>query len=408
MNFNTRLLHGDAVKKYSSGATLPPIVQVNAFQYDSAEEIEKVFHHKAAGYAYSRVANPSIAAFEQRINEIEKGNAAIACSSGMTAIALSILNFLCSGDEIIASGGLYGGSFDLFEDLTKFGIITKYVKHMTPDEIKPLIGKNTRVIFGEVLSNPGLEIMNVQEIANFAHENDLPLIVDATTVTPFLINPISLGADVVIHSTTKYINGSGDAIGGVIIDGANFKWDFDKFRGLNGYKKFGKAAYTVRLRTDILENTGGCMSPMNAFLNIIGLETLGLRMKCICNNAKILAEALNEIPELKVNYPILENNKYKNLASEQLNGMGGGILTFRAGSKDKAYKIINNLKYAVRATSIGDTRTLVIHPESTLYIRNTKEQRETAGVFEDTVRVSVGIEDADDLIHDFINAIKGA
>ena len=406
MEFNTKLLHGRAVKKYADGATLPQISQVSAFQYDSAEQQDQVFHHKAAGFAYSRVANPTVAAFEQRINELEGGNAAIACSSGMFAITLALLNMLCTGDEIIAGSGLYGGSIDLFEDLTKFGITTRYVQHMTVEEIRPLLGENTRVLYGEVISNPGLDVMDIRAVADLAHAHGIPLIVDSTGATPLLVNPVALGADIVVHSTTKYINGSGNAIGGVIIDSARFAWDFERFRALEGYRQFGKFAYTIRLRTDIWENMGGCMAPMTAFLNVIGLETLGLRMDRICENADRLAHALAQIPCIEVNYPTM--NASSELVKSQLGGRGGGILTFRAGSKKRAFKILNSLQYAVRATSLGDVRTLVIHPESTLYIRSTKEQREAAGVFDDTIRVSVGIEDADDLIEDFIRAIASS
>ncbi|MCR5093981.1 MAG: aminotransferase class V-fold PLP-dependent enzyme [Lachnospiraceae bacterium] len=408
MEFNTKLLHGRAVKKYADGATLPQISQVSAFQYDSAQEQEDVFHHKAAGFAYSRVANPTVAAFEQRINEIEGGNAAIACSSGMFAITLSLLNMLCAGDEIIAGMGLYGGSIDLFEDLTKFDIRTRYVAHMTPEEIEPLINEKTRVIYGEVISNPSLEIMDIRAVADLAHEHGLPLIVDSTTASPYLINPITLGADIVVHSTTKYINGSGNSIGGIIIDSAKFKWDFDRFRALDGYRQFKNLAYTIRLRTDIWENMGGCMAPMTAFMNVIGLETLGLRMQRICDNAAELAKNLAELDGVEVNHPSLTGCTGYELANSQLHGKGGGILTFRVGSRERAYEVINSLKYAVRATSLGDTRTLVIHPASTLYIRSTQEQRIAAGVYDDLIRVSVGIEDVSDLIEDFTNAIRTA
>lgn len=408
MDFNTRLLHGKAVRKYADGATLPQISQVSAFQYDSAEEQDRVFHHLAAGFAYSRVANPTVAAFEQRINEMEGGNAAIACSSGMFAITLALLNMLCAGDEIIAGRGLYGGTIDLFEDLTKLGIVTRYVDDVTVEQIEPLINDRTRVIFGEIICNPGLTVMDVKSVADFAHSRDIPLIVDSTTATPYLINPIALGADIVVHSTTKYINGSGNSIGGVIIDSARFKWDFDKFSALDGYRKYGLYAYTIRLRTDIWENMGGCMPPANAFLNVIGLETLGLRMDRICKNADVLAHALERIPGISVNYPTLDSSPSRDLVDRELGGMGGGILTFRAGSKEKAYKIIDSLQYAIRATSLGDVRTLVIHPASTLYIRSSQRQKEAAGVYEDTVRVSVGIEDVQDLIADFTQAIEKA
>ena len=405
MHFNTQLLHGKAVKKYAEGATLPPISQVSAFQYDSAEEQDRVFHHKAAGFAYSRVANPTVASFEQRINEMEGGNAAVACSSGMFAITLSLLNMLCAGDEIIAGGGLYGGSIDLFEDLTKFGITTRYAKHMTTEEIEPLFNDRTRVIYGEIISNPSLEVMDVRAVSELAHAHGVPLIVDSTTATPFLVNPIALGADVVVHSTTKYINGSGNSIGGVIIDSAKFDWDFDRFRALDGYRKFANLAYTIRLRTDIWENMGGCMAPMTAFLNVVGLETLGLRMERICDN---VASALSKIPGITVNHPTLPGCPGYEMAQKELDGRGGGVLTFRVGSRERAFSVINRLKYAVRATSLGDTRTLVIHPYSTLYIRSTEEQRGTAGVYDDLIRVSVGIEDAEDLIGDFTEAITHA
>lgn len=406
MKFNTRLLHGRAVKRYAEGATVPPIAQVTAFSFPTAEEQANVFQHKAAGFAYSRVGNPTVAAFETRLNELEGGNACIACSSGMSAITLALLNMLCAGDEIIAGCGLYGGSIDLFEDLTKFGIKTRFVRHMTVEEIVPLVNERTRVIFGELIGNPGLEIMDVPKVAEYAHHIGVPLIVDSTTATPYIAKPLELGADIVVHSASKYINGGGNSVSGAIIDGAKFKWDFDKFEALSGYRKFGILAYTIRLRTDIWENMGSCLSPMNAYLNIIGLETLGLRMERICQNAETLARALDEIPGISVNYPTLPGNPYRELAERELQGLGGGILTFRAGSKEKAYRVLDSLQYVTRATSIGDFRSLAIHPASTLYIRSTPEMREAAGVFDDTIRVSVGIEDVEDLIDDFRQALK--
>lgn len=406
MKFNTKLLHGKAVQKYAHGATLPAISQVTAFQYDTAEEQEKVFKHKAAGFAYSRVGNPTVAAFEGRIRELEGGNAAIACSSGMSAITLATLNMLCAGDEIIAGNGLYGGSIDLFEDLTKFGITTHYVPDVTPENIEPLINEHTRLIYGEIISNPSLHVMDVAKVAAFAKEKGIPFMVDSTTTTPYLIQPLKLGANFVVHSTSKYINGGGNAIGGVIVDGASFKWDFEKFSALSGYKKYGPLAYTIRLRTDIWENMGACQAPFNAFMNTVGLDTLGLRMQRICDNADYLAHALDDMPGVTdVNYLTLDDNPYHDLAMKQFDGKGGGILTFRAGTKERAFGILNALKYVLRASNIGDVRTLAIHPASTLYIRNTPEQMAGAGVYDDMIRVSVGIEDAEDLAADFEQAI---
>lgn len=404
MKFTTRLLHGKGVRRYSSGSTLPEIIQANAFRYDTAEELERVFAHTAPGYSYSRIANPTVSAFEQRINDTEGGISAVAFSSGMSAVFAALMNFLSAGDEIIASSKLYGGTLCLFDELSRFGINAKYVNHMDPEETELLISPKTRAIFCEVLSNPGLEVTDIKKISAFAHRNNIPLIVDATTVTPYLVKPVELGADIVIHSTTKYINGSGDALGGVVIGGAGFEWDFEKFAVLRKYRKFGSSAYMMKLRDETLENFGCCMSPATAFLNVIGLETLGLRMERICTNALALAEALSELPGLQVNYPLM--NGSRRLALTQLDGLGGGILTFRAGSKVKAYECINALKYAVKATSIGDTRTLVIHPASTIYRNNSSSQCESAGVFDDTVRISAGIEDTSDLVEDFTRAIN--
>lgn len=406
MEFNTRLLHGKSITNNPSREILPPISQVTAFRYESMEELEKVFQHKSMGYAYSRIGNPSVTSFEQRINELEHGVGAVCCSSGMSAITTALLAVCESGDEIIAASGLYGGTINLLHDIEKLGIHTRFASSMTPEEIKSLINEKTRVIFGELISNPALRVLNIPDISRVAREAGVPLFVDSTTATPYIAKPLTLGADVVIHSTSKYINGGGNAIGGVIVDGGSFKWDFEKHKSLDGFKKYGKLAFQVRLRTDIWENMGGCMAPMNAFLNCIGLDTLGLRMERICENADKLAKALDRLPDIEVNYLTLPGHPYHKYVESQLNGYGGGILNFRAGSKERAFKIINSLKYAMIASNIGDIRTLVIHPASTLYIHLGKEEMEAAGVYEDTIRVSVGIEDASDLTDDFVRAVQ--
>ena len=249
-------------------------------------------------------------------------------------------------------------------------------------------------------------VMDVRETADFLHGKGVPLIVDSTTSTPYLLNPIQYGADVVVHSTSKYINGSGDAISGIIIDSGNFSWSPERYPGMKEYKKYGKFAYLVKLRNGIWRNMGGCLAPMNAYLNIIGMETLGLRMERVCNNAFRLAQALEKLEGVSVNYPLLESSPYHELAEKQLSGKGGAILTIRAGSKERAYKLINHLKYVKIATNIGDVRTLVIHPASTIYIHSTPEAMEEAGVYDDTIRISVGIEDIKDLIKDFTEAVE--
>lgn len=400
------LLHGSAVSAYPDGATIPQIAQTTAFQYETAEDHERVFMGRKPGFAYTRVGNPTVAAFERRIAELEGGKRAYACSSGMSAVALALLNMLGSGDEIIAGAGLYGGTIDLLRDLGQFGIVTRFVKNMTADEIEPLMNDRTRVLFGEVIGNPSLAVMDIRQMAALAHSRGIPLVVDSTTATPYLVRPIELGADLVVHSSSKYINGGGNSVSGVIIDAESFAWDFDRFEALAPFKKYGHLAYGVRMATDLRENFGACLSPFNAFLNIIGMETLGLRMERICEGARLLAESLSRFPELQVRYPLLQGNPDRNLAKSQLRGRGGGIITFRAGSKQKAFEVMNRLRYAKRASNIGDIRTLVIHPASTLYIHSTEEERGRAGVFEDTVRVSVGIEDPGDLISDFTDAVK--
>lgn len=406
MEFCTKVLHGKSAGRFQNGATLPPISQVCAFSYENAEELQKVFAGRAPGFAYTRIANPTVDAFERRICELEGGAAATACSSGMAAISSALLNILRSGDEIIASAGLFGGTVDLFRDLEEYGITTKFVTHITADEIKKHITDKTRVIYGELIGNPGLDVMDISSVAELAHANGIPLIVDATTATPYLIRSIEYGADIVIHSSSKYINGSGNSISGIIVDSGKFKWDFEKYPVFAEYKKFGSLAFTARLKNDTWRNIGGCLSPMNAYLNLIGVETLALRMERICENALALAKALENLNGVTVNYPALESNPYYSLIQRQFGGRGGGIVTLRAGSKEKAYALMNSLKYALNATNIGDTKTLVIHPASTIYLHNTEEQMRNAGVYDDTIRISVGIEDKIDLIEDFTQAVE--
>lgn len=406
MKFNTALLHKNNPCEKATGATLTPIYQVSAFAQGSAEQLENVFNNKAAGFAYTRISNPTVSAFESRMSAIEKGIGAVACSSGMTAVSMSLLNILQAGDEVIAGAGLFGGTIDLFGDLAEFGINTRFVEHVSADEIAPLINEKTKAIFTELVGNPNLEIVDLKAVSAAAHANGIPLIIDSTTATPYLINPADFGADIIVHSTSKYINGGGNSISGVIIDSGNFKWDYTKHPKLAKYKKFGQFAYLMSLRNGIWRNFGGCMAPMNAFMNSVGMETLGLRMERCCENALALAEFFESTESISVNYPALPSSRSYRLCQEQLGGKGGAILTIRAGSKERAFRLINGLKLATNATNIGDVRTLVIHPASTIYAHSTDEQKIHAGVFEDTIRISVGIEDKEDLIDDFKQSIN--
>lgn len=406
MKFNTKLLHGKAGRNTPDGATLPAISQVSAFSYESAEQLEKVFENKAPGFAYTRIGNPTVAAFEQRINELEGGVGAVACASGMAAVTAALLNVLSAGDEIIAGSGLFGGTIDLFKDLEALGITTHFVSHITVEEIEKVLNPNIKLVFGEVIGNPGLDVVDIKAVSAYLHSHGVPLILDATTATPYLVNALALGADIVVHSSSKYINGSGNAISGIIVDGGSFSWKKDRYPAMREYAKYGKFAYTARLRNDVWRNMGGCLAPMNAYLNVLGLETLGLRMKALCDNALRLGEALRELPGIDVTYPAFADSPYKKLVDEELGGMGGAILTIRVGSRERAFQLINALKYAHIATNIGDLRTLVIHPASTIYLHSTSEQQAEAGVYEDTIRISVGIEDVEDLIADFTQAVE--
>jgi O-acetylhomoserine (thiol)-lyase len=410
MNLNTVLLHGMDDLDPVTGSPLPSIAQVSAFAQPNAQQMERVFRSQAPGYSYTRLANPTISAFERRIAMLEGGMSAVACASGMAAVSMALLNILQSGDELIATSRLYGGTLSLFHDLAHLGITTRFSPNCDPASIRELITPRTKLIFTEAISNPGLDVADIRALADLAHSHDLPLIVDSTTATPVLLQPLSLGADVVVHSSSKYINGSGSAISGVIVDGGHFAWNDQRWPALTGFTKLPKMAYTTRLRQDIWQHFGPCLSPQNAYLNTIGLETIGLRVERECDNALALALALSaESGVYNVNYPALASSPSHHLVQQQLaKGRGGAILTFRAHSKQRAFRIIDNLKYAYIISNIGDVRTLVVHPASSIFIHSSQEEMEQAGVFDDLIRVSVGIEDIDDLIADFKNAIHTA
>lgn len=406
MGFNTNLLHAGVIKD-EKGSTLPPVYQSSAFEQESAENLEGIFENKKPGYCYTRVGNPTITAFENRITKLEGGIASVACSSGMAALMNAMLNILRSGDEIISSASLYGGTIDLFRDLEAFGVVTKYVQNNDWDEIEAAFSDRTRLVFAETIGNPCLDVTDVQRLADVAHAHKVPLIIDNTTSTPYLIKTIEYGADIVVNSSSKYINGSSNSISGILTDSGRFKWDFEKYPGLKEYKKFGPMCYIAKLRNGLFRNMGACLAPMNAYLNIIGLETLGLRMEKQCNNTKILADWLEkEYPQYKVNYPGLADSPWHEIAKRQLSNGYGAIFTLRLGTKEKAFEFINNLKLAYKLSNIGDTKTLVIHPASTISLHSNEEEKENAGVFDDLVRVSVGIEDVEDLIEDFENSFS--
>lgn len=406
MKFDTKLLHGELNHEEYHQATLPPIFQSNAFQHSSAEKLEKIFQNKAPGFSYTRINNPTVDAFEKRMTTLEGGIGSVACSSGMAAIFNAIVNILETGDEILSSASVFGGTIGLFQDLQVLGIQIKYIEHLSKETIDANVNEHTKVIFGEVIGNPKLDVLNIQEVADAAHEHGIVCIIDNTAATSFLVQPLFLGADIVIQSSSKYINGSSNSISGIITDSGKFKWDIEKYPQMKEYKKMGPYAFLAKLRNTLFRNTGACLSPTNAFLNYIGLETLGVRMERICKNAEALAKWFNQQEEIeKVQYPGLSDNPWYETAKQQFQHGFGGLITIRLGSKKRAFQVFDALKIPLKVSNIGDTKTLVIHPSSTIYAHSTEEEKIHAGVYDDLIRISVGLEDVDDLIEDFAQAL---
>lgn len=407
MKFNTKLIHGNR-KEDETGATNTPIYLSNAYAHNSAEKLESIMMGTSMGYAYTRISNPTVTAFERRIASIEGGMMATSAASGMSAIYLAITNVVETGDEIIASSGLFGGTYTLMRNLKTFGINVKFLNVINEKTLKENITSNTKLVFAETIGNPKLDILDIDKVAEVCRENNVVLIIDSTVTTPYLIKPLEHGADIVIHSTSKYINGTSNSIGGVIVDGGSDKYKTEKFSNFHPFtKKFGKMAFTAKLKNTIGRDLGAALSPVNAFLNLTGVETLSLRMKEHCKNAIAVAEYLNESSKVvSVNYPNLKSSEYYNLAEKYYPNGSSGVLTFRLGTKENAFKFIDKLKLISNLTNIGDTKTLIIHPSSTICVGNTEEEKVQMGVYDDLLRMSVGIEDIEDIIEDIENALK--
>lgn len=406
MRFSTKLLHGDFAPDEKTGATHTPIYQSVAFRRKTAEELEEIFRGSQPGFVYTRLNNPTIESFERRLAHLEGGVAAVACASGMAAVSLAILNIVRSGDEILCGSGIFGGTYSLFRNLEDFAIKARYAKGAATADFEACLTERTRALFVETIGNPKLDVPDIAALAELAHCHDIPLIVDSTITTPYLVNPLKLGADIVVHSTSKYINGSGNSIGGVIVDGGRFKWEAAKFPKLQDYRKFGPFAYVAKLRAGLHKDIGPCAAPFNVFLTSNGLETLALRMERCCQTAHRLAGFFaGHDKVLAVNYPGLEGSEYHEIAAHQFGGKFGAVLTIRLGTKETAYTVLNNLKYVLDLANIGDARTLAIHPASTIYIHSSDAEKEQAGVYNDLIRISVGLEDYEDLEEDFAAAL---
>jgi O-acetylhomoserine (thiol)-lyase len=407
LRFNTKLIHGATVPG-PSGATKTPIVQASAFGYSTAEELEDLFKGRAIGQVYTRIGNPTLEALEKRLASVEDGIAAIVTSSGMAAITTAVMAIVRSGDEILASSSVFGGTYSLFKDtLSNYGIKTTFVDPTDVEKLEQAVNDSTRLIFVETIGNPKMDIPDLAAISAIAKKHGIPFMVDATVSTPYLARVKEFGADIIIHSTSKFINGTANSIGGAIIDSGIFNWKSDKFPHFEQFfRKYRNFAFTARTRKLIHKDFGACAAPMNAFLHGEGLETLALRMERHCSNALRLAQFLNSHEKVSwVNYPGLADSPYHEVASRQFDGRFGGVLTFGLADKASAFKVINGLTLAKNLANIGDTKTLVIHPASTICADYTPEIKGLMGVTEELIRVSVGIEDIEDIIEDFAAAL---
>lgn len=406
MKFTTKLLHGNVSPNAETGATTPPIYQSAAFYQQSAAAMEKIFSGKKPGFVYTRVNNPTIDYFERRMTLLEGGVGSVACSSGMAAVSLAVLNILKSGDEIVSGSGIFGGTYSFFNGLSAYGIKTNYAQKSTTTCFEKYITANTRLIFLETIGNPKLDVPDIEAFSQLAHKYHIPLIIDNTAATPYLIQPLKHGADIVVHSVSKFINGGGNSIGGTIIDSGRFKWTEDKFPLIKNFTQYGPFCYLAKLRAGLFKDIGTCMAPLNAYLINLGLDTLSLRMERVCASANRLASYLKNCSKIKaVNYPGLPENPDHETAKRQFGDKYGAILTIRVGTKEKAFTLIDNLKYALNAANIGDSKTLVIHPASTIYAADTEEQKANAGVYDDLIRICVGLEDIEDIEEDFKQAL---
>ena len=394
-----------------SGATAVPLYQTVSYAYPRAEDLADVFGGAAPGYIYTRIANPTTSALEMRLAELEDGIGCIVTSSGMAAIASVVMGLVKTGDEIVSAAGIFGGTVSLFENvLGRFGVTTRLVDASDSRAFAAALTDRTKLVFIETIGNPQMNVPDIAAIAGIAHQAGVPLVVDNTVTTPILIRPAHFGADLVVHSTSKFINGHGTAIGGAIIDTGQYDWSTGPFGDIAELCKTARQmAFLMHLRNLVYRDLGGCPAPMNSFLMLQGLETLSARMSVHCANAKLLAQYLSERRDVSwVNCPGLETSPYHDRVTAQFSGQGGGLLTFGLGSRVRAFRFINALRLARNLANLGDAKTLVIHPASTIFHEFDEKRREEMGVTEDMIRVSVGIEDFEDIRADFEQALTAS
>ncbi|WP_341887277.1 O-acetylhomoserine aminocarboxypropyltransferase/cysteine synthase family protein [Variovorax sp. YR752] len=416
----TLAIHAGQIPDAATGARALPIYQTTSFVFDSAEHAASLFNLQTFGNVYSRLSNPTVAALEERVAALEGGRAAVASASGMAAEAMALMTLLQQGDHVVAAGALYGGTVTMLAvNLKKFGIETSFVDATNPDAFAAAIRPNTRAIFAESLGNPSLVVLDIAAVADVAHAHGIPLVIDNTVPSPFLCNPIRHGADIVVHSATKYLGGHGTTLAGVIVESGKFPWDNGKFPGMTEpspgyhgvkfYETFGDFGFTMRARMETLRVYGAALSPTSAWQILQGTETLHLRMERHCANALRVAEHLRSHPKVSwVNYPGLPEHPQHALVQRQMRGASGLLAFGVKGELAAGVKFIESAQFMSHLANIGDTRTLIIHPASTTHRQLDEAQQIAAGVLPDMVRMSVGIEHIDDILWDIDQALAAA
>ena len=418
MHINTKAIQ-EGYKPKNGEPRVVPIAQSTTFKYDSSAEVGDLFDLKTTGFFYTRLSNPTVDATEQKIAAMEGGVGAMCTSSGQSATLLALLNICHSGDHVVSSSAIYGGTVNLFAvTMKKLGIEFSFVSPTaTVDEIKAAIKPNTKAVFGETLSNPSLDVLDFESYAKAAHDNDIPLIIDNTFATPVLCRPFEHGADIIVHSTSKYLDGHAIALGGVVVDGGKFDWTKGKFpeftnpdesyHGIVYTESFGNAAYITKLKVQLMRDMGNMMSPQNAFLLSTGIETLAVRMERHCQNALEVAKFLETQDKISwVKYPGLDSYKDKALAEKYMPDGVSGVISFGVkGGREAAMKFMDSLKLAAIVVHVADVRTSVLHPASTTHRQLTDQQLIDCGITPDLIRMSIGIEHISDILDDIKQAL---
>ncbi len=415
----TLCLHAGQVPDAATGSRALPIYQTTSYIFDDAEHAASLFDLQTFGNVYSRLSNPTCSAFEERVAALEGGRAALAVSSGMSAQMIALLTLCNHGDEIVAASTLYGGSFSQLDvNFRKLGIATTFVDSDNPENFAKAITEKTRLIYAETIGNPNLNVLDIEKVAAIAHNAGIPLVVDNTVASPILCKPFAHGADIVIHSATKFIGGHGTSMGGVIVESGKFPWNNGKFpemcepsdgyHGVKFFETFGDFAFITKARMEYLRTLGPAMSPFNAFTFMQGLETLHLRMERHCENAMAIATFLQTHPKVEwVNYPGLSDNRYQPLVKKYLPKGASSLMSFGIkGGLESGIKFLDHIQFISHVANIGDAKTLVVHPASTTHRQLNEAEQLAAGVTPDMIRLSIGVEHKDDIIWDINQALN--